>query len=144
MSEGYNVSQALIAVGSGGITGRGVGFGSQSQLKFLPEAQNDFIFSVIAEELGFLGTGLVLLIYLILFSRLLLVVRKMNDDFAIIFILGAMVLIFIQMFINIGMNLGVVPVMGISLPFVSYGGSAILASFILMGIIENIIIKSKS
>jgi rod shape determining protein RodA len=144
LSEGYNVSQALIAVGSGGITGRGVGFGSQSQLKFLPEAQNDFIFSVIAEELGFLGTGLVLLIYLILFWRLLMVVRKQKDDFAIFFILGAMVLIFIQMFINIGMNLGMVPVVGISLPFISYGGSATLANFILIGIIENIIIKSKS
>jgi len=144
LSEGYNVSQALIAIGSGGITGRGVGFGSQSQLKFLPEAQNDFIFSVISEELGFLGTGLVLLIYLILFWRLLMVVRKQKDDFAIFFILGAMVLIFIQMFINIGMNLGMVPVVGISLPFISYGGSATLANFILIGIIENIIIKSKS
>ncbi len=144
LSEGYNVSQALIAIGSGGITGRGVGFGSQSQLKFLPEAQNDFIFSVIAEELGFLGTGLVLLIYFILFWRLLVVIRKQKDDFAIFFILGAMVLIFIQMFINIGMNLGVVPVVGISLPFISYGGSATLANFILIGIIENIIIKSKS
>mgnify|MGYP000852362659 CR=1 FL=1 len=86
LSEGYNVSQALIAIGSGGITGRGVGFGSQSQLKFLPEAQNDFIFSVISEELGFLGTGLVLLIYLILFWRLLMVVRKQKDDFAIFYI----------------------------------------------------------
>ncbi len=144
LGEGYNVSQALIAVGSGGLTGRGVGFGSQSQLKFLPEAQNDFIFSVISEELGFLGAGLVLIIYFILFSRLLVLIRKMNDDFAIFFVLGALVLIFIQMFINIGMNVGVVPVVGISLPFVSYGGSATLASFILIGIVQNIIIKSKS
>lgn len=144
LGEGYNVSQALIAVGSGGITGRGVGFGSQSQLKFLPEAQNDFIFSVISEELGFLGAGLVLLIYFVLFARLLVLIRKMNDDFAIFFILGSMVLIFIQMFINIGMNIGIVPVVGISLPFVSYGGSATLASFILIGMVQNIIVSSKS
>jgi rod shape determining protein RodA len=144
LGEGYNVSQALIAVGSGGITGRGVGFGSQSQLKFLPEAQNDFIFSVISEELGFLGASLVLFIYFILFGRLLILIKKMNDDFAIFFVLGTLVLIFIQMFINIGMNVGVVPVVGISLPFVSYGGSATLASFILIGIVQNIIIKSKS
>ncbi|MDD3711249.1 MAG: rod shape-determining protein RodA [Patescibacteria group bacterium] len=144
LSEGYNVSQALIAVGSGGVMGRGVGFGSQSQLKFLPEAQNDFIFSVISEELGFLGAALVLFIFFVLFWRLLLVIRGIKDDFAIFFILGAMVLIFIQMFINIGMNIGIVPVVGISLPFISYGGSATVANFILMGIIQNIIIKSKS
>jgi len=142
LSEGYNVSQALIAVGSGGFTGRGVGFGSQSQLKFLPEAQNDFIFSVISEEFGFLGAGLVLCFYFVLFWRLLIAVKKSNDDFSIFFVLGAMVLIFIQMFINIGMNIGLVPVVGISLPFVSYGGSAILANFILIGIIENIIIRN--
>ncbi len=144
LSEGYNVSQALIAVGSGGYTGRGVGFGSQSQLKFLPEAQNDFIFSVIAEELGFLGTSLVLFIYFILLWRLLSLIRKNNDDFAIFFILGAVALIFIQMFINIGMNIAIVPVVGISLPFISYGGSATLANFILIGIIQNIIVKSRS
>ncbi len=143
-AEGYNVYQALIAVGSGGLSGRGLGFGSQSQLKFLPEAQNDFIFSVISEELGFLGAGLVLFLYFVLFWRLIVVIRKINDDFAIFIILGAMVLIFIQMFINIGMNIGIVPVVGISLPFISYGGSAILANFILIGIIQNIIIKAKS
>jgi len=143
LTEGYNVSQALIAVGSGGAMGRGVGFGSQSQLKFLPEAQNDFIFSVISEELGFLGTGLVLFIFFVLFWRLLLITKRINDDFAIFFVLGAMVLIFIEMFINIGMNIGIVPVVGISLPFISYGGSATLANFILIGIIQNIIVRSE-
>ncbi|PKM91413.1 rod shape-determining protein RodA [Candidatus Falkowbacteria bacterium HGW-Falkowbacteria-1] len=144
LGEGYNVSQALIAVGSGSLTGRGVGFGSQSQLKFLPEAQNDFIFSVISEELGFLGSFLVLFIYFVLFARFLFLLRKTKDDFAIFFILGSMVLIFIEMFINIGMNIGIMPVVGISLPFVSYGGSATLANFVLIGIIQNIIIRSKS
>lgn len=144
LEEGYNISQAIIAVGSGGLTGRGVGFGSQSQLKFLPEAQNDFIFAVISEELGFMGVVLVFFFYFILFARSIYALRKSNDDFAIFVILGALGLIFIQMFINIGMNIGLLPVVGISLPFVSYGGSSILASFILIGILQNIIIKSKT
>ncbi|MFA5420415.1 MAG: rod shape-determining protein RodA [Patescibacteria group bacterium] len=144
LGEGYNVSQALIAVGSGGLTGRGIGFGSQSQLKFLPEAQNDFIFSVISEELGFLGSSLLLLLFFILFSRLLFLVKRMKDDFSVFLILGGLVLIFIQMFINIGMNIGIMPVVGISLPFVSYGGSATIASFVLIGLIQSVIIGSKN
>jgi rod shape determining protein RodA len=143
LEQGYNSAQAVIAVGSGRLIGQGVGFGSQSQLKFLPEAQNDFIFAVVAEELGFLGVALILSFYLVLFFRIMLAVKKINNDFGIFFVLGGAGLIFIQMFINIGMNIGVVPVVGISLPFVSYGGSSILAHFVLLGIIENIIIKSK-
>ncbi len=143
LDEGYNVSQAIIAVGSGGLTGRGVGFGSQSQLKFVPEAQNDFIFAVISEELGFLGVFLLLLFFAIFFGRLIVATRRINNDFAIYLILGSLGLIFIQMFINIGMNIGVFPVVGISLPFVSYGGSAIISNFILLGILQNIITQSK-
>ncbi|MCU0680331.1 MAG: rod shape-determining protein RodA [Planctomycetes bacterium] len=141
--ESYNVSQAMIAVGSGGIIGRGIGFGSQSQLKFLPEAQNDFLFAVISEELGFFGIFLVLACFAVFFWRALAALKKASNDFGIFIILGTMGLIFIQMFINIGMNIGLVPVVGLSLPFVSYGGSSMLASYILVGIIENIIIKSK-
>jgi len=143
LESGYNISQAMIAVGSGGLTGKGVGFGSQSQLKFLPEAQNDFIFAVIAEELGFLGVVLILGFYFIFFWRCFKILHKINNDFGIYFIIGAGGLIFIQMFINIGMNLGIMPVVGLSLPFVSYGGSSLLSLLILVGIIENIIIKSK-
>jgi rod shape determining protein RodA len=143
LSDGYNISQAMIAVGSGGITGRGIGFGSQSQLKFLPEAQNDFIFAVIAEELGFLGVVLLLLFYSVFFFRALSMIKNINNDFGVFFILGAVSLIFIQMFINIGMNMGMLPVVGISLPFVSYGGSALLSSLIIAGIMESIIIRSK-
>jgi len=141
--SGYNISQAIIAVGSGGLTGKGVGFGSQSQLKFLPEAQTDFIFAVIAEELGFLGVILVLGFYFIFFFRCFLVLKSINNDFGIYFILGAGGLIFIQMFINIGMNLGIMPVVGLPLPFVSYGGSSLVSLLLLVGILENIIIKSK-
>lgn len=143
LAAGYNISQAMIAVGSGGLTGKGVGFGSQSQLKFLPEAQTDFIFAVIAEELGFLGVLLVLSFFAIFFSRLLVIIRKINNDFGIYFVLGASGLIFIQMFTNIGMNMGIMPVVGLSLPFVSYGGSGLVALFALVGIMQNIIIKSK-
>jgi rod shape determining protein RodA len=143
LDQGYNISQAMIAIGSGGLTGRGVGFGSQSQLKFLPEAHTDFIFSVVGEELGFLGTLLLLFFYGLFFFRSIWAIPKIQDDFAIFFVLGCLGLIFIEMFINIGMNIGIMPVVGIALPFVSYGGSSILASFIILGIIENIIIKSK-
>lgn len=141
LDQGYNVSQAIIAVGAGQLIGRGIGFGSQSQLKFLPEAQNDFIFAVISEELGFLGALLVFFFFLVLLGRCVAAVKKINDDFGIFFVLGAAGLIFTEMFINISMNIGVLPVIGISLPFISYGGSSIITHFILIGIIENIIIK---
>jgi len=143
LDQGYNMSQAIIAVGSGGITGRGVGFGSQSQLKFLPESHTDFIFAVIGEELGFMGVTLLFLFYGIFFFRSVAAIRKSKDDFAIFFILGSLGLIFVEMFINIGMNIGIMPVVGIALPFISYGGSSIIATFMLIGIIQNIIIKSK-
>ena len=143
LSQGYNVSQAIIAVGAGGLAGRGLGFGSQSQLKFLPEAQTDFIFAVVAEELGFSGVLLILLFFGIFFYRCLYYLKKVNNDFAIFFILGSVSLIFIEMFINIGMNLGILPVVGISLPFLSYGGSGLISSLMLVGVIESIAIRSK-
>jgi len=142
-ASGYNISQAIIAVGAGGLTGKGVGFGSQSQLKFLPEAQTDFIFAVIAEELGFGGVLLILLFYGVLFFRCWRILPQIKNDFGIYFIIGGAGLIFIQMFINIGMNLGIMPVVGLPLPFVSYGGSSLVSLLILVGIMENIIIKSK-
>lgn len=143
LKQGYNVAQAIIAAGAGGISGRGLGFGSQSQLKFLPEAQTDFIFAVVAEELGFSGVLLILLFFAIFFYRCLYHLKRVNNDFGIFFILGAVVLIFIEMFINIGMNLGILPVIGISLPFLSYGGSGLITSLMLVGVTESIIIRSK-
>lgn len=143
LDEGYNIKQAIIAIGAGGIVGRGVGFGSQSQLKFLPESQNDFIFAVVAEELGFLGTSLIIAFFSIFIYRLLFAAKNTSSNFAIYFLLGSGALIFIEMFVNIGMNIGLLPVVGISLPFLSYGGSALIASMALVGISENIIIKSK-
>jgi rod shape determining protein RodA len=143
LKSGYNAKQAMIAVGSGGLIGRGVGFGSQSQLRFLPEAQTDFIFAVICEELGFIGVGLIFFFFAIIFYRCLSIIPKINNDFGIFLILGSVGLIFLEMFINISMNIGILPIVGIALPFISYGGSSIISSMIMIGIIENIIIKSK-
>ncbi len=143
LGRGYNITQAIIAIGSGGITGRGIGFGSQSQLKFLPESQNDFIFAVIAEELGFAGACLVIALFTVFFYRLLANLKRVNDDFGVYFIIGTMSLLFIEMFVNIGMNIGLLPVVGISLPFLSYGGSAIVSSLIMVGVAQSIIIRSK-
>lgn len=143
LSTDYNITQAIIAVGSGRLTGRGLGFGSQSQLKFLPEAQNDFIFACLAEELGFLGVILILGFFAVFYQRILSYIKKINNDFGIFFMLGLASLIFIEMFINIGMNIGLLPVVGISLPFLSYGGSAIISTLLMVGVAQNVIIRSK-
>jgi rod shape determining protein RodA len=143
LDQGYNVAQAIIAVGSGGLFGRGIGFGSQSQLKFLPESQTDFIFAVISEELGFFGVFLVLMFFAVFLIRCLMAVRKVNNDFGIYFILGSVSLIFIEMFVNIGMNIGLLPVIGIALPFVSYGGSSMISNLMFLGVIQSIVIRSR-
>ncbi|MEA3450055.1 MAG: rod shape-determining protein RodA [Patescibacteria group bacterium] len=143
LDQSYNINQAMIAIGSGQWIGRGVGFGSQSQLKFLPEAQNDFIFAVIAEELGFLGVVIILFLFGLIFYRLLKNAKDASNDYGAYFLLGVLILIFIEMFINIGMNIGIMPVVGISLPFLSYGGSAIISTLILLGMAQSIIIRSK-
>lgn len=142
--RGYHVRQAVTAIGAGGLFGRGLGFGSQSQLKFIPASQTDFIFAVIAEELGFLGVSLILFFWAVIFYRLFKALKLVKDNFALIFILGASALFFIQVIINIGMNIGIVPVTGIPLPFISYGGSFLLVSLILIGILENIIIVNRT
>lgn len=143
LEQGYNITQAIIAVGSGGFMGRGIGFGSQSQLKFLPEAQNDFIFAVISEELGFLGVSLVLFLFATLFYRLIKGVKNARDDFGAYYIVGLIALLFTEVFVNIGMNIGLLPVVGIALPFLSYGGSAIISTLIMVGVAESIIIRSR-
>lgn len=136
--RGYNVRQSIIAVGAGRFIGRGLGFGSQSQLKFIPECQTDFIFSVIAEELGFVGVTLVLGFYYLLFYKLYRIAQMAPDDFGMFFTLLVMILVFVHVFINIGMGVGILPVTGISLPFISYGGSFLVVILCLMGIVLNI------
>jgi rod shape determining protein RodA len=136
LGSGYNTVQSVIAVGSGGIFGRGLGFGSQSQLRFLPETQTDFIFSVISEELGMAGVMVILFLYIMIIWRLILIAKRTKDDFTAFVAIGAVILFFSQFFINIGANIGIMPVTGVTLPFVSYGGSSLLANMILVGIIE--------
>lgn len=139
--SGYNIRQAIIAIGSGQLFGRGLGFGAQSQLKFLPEAQTDFIFAVIAEELGFFAVLFILVCYGIIFYRGLKIGFKSNDNFAYILALGITFLFFIEMVINISMNLGMFPVAGLALPFLSYGGSSLLMHMIMIGILQSIAVR---
>ena len=143
LNRGYQVRQAITAVGAGGLFGRGLGFGSQSQLKFIPASQTDFIFAVIAEELGFLGVGLVLFFFFLLFYRLIRAAKLMRDNFSVFFILGVSALLFSHLAINVGMNVGLAPVTGISLPFLSYGGSFLVACLILIGVVENMLIRNR-
>ena len=138
LGASYNTIQALIAVGSGQFWGWGLGRGTQSQLLFLPEHHTDFVFASLAEELGFVGAGVLLVIYFALIWRLLTIVIKAPDMFGKLLGTGITVMILGQIFINVGMNLGIVPVTGITLPLISYGGSSILATFIALGIMQNI------
>ena len=139
LGRGYNISQAMIAVGSGGFWGKGLGEASQSQLRFLPASQTDFIFAVLAEEFGFFGIFFLLSFFLLLLYRIKKVGERVKNDFSLFLILGVWFLLFFEVFVNLGVNLGLLPVTGITLPFVSYGGSSLLSHFILLGIVENII-----
>jgi rod shape determining protein RodA len=143
LGQGYNVNQAIIAIGAGGFLGRGLGFGSQSQLKFLPESQTDFIFAVIAEELGLFGILLVLGAFTLLFVRLFQSVLSARDNFTAYLLLGMIAIFFLQVLVNIGMNLGLFPVTGIGLPFVSYGGSSLVFLLILFGIAQSISLSNR-
>jgi rod shape determining protein RodA len=137
MGEGYNVRQAIIGVGSGNFFGRGLGFGSQSQLRFMPESQTDFIFAVIAEEFGFVGVLLLLGAYYLFLRRVFFRASRSRDDFTSFLLVGIGSLFFISFLVNVGMNLGLLPVTGIALPLVSYGGSALVVSLVLIGLAES-------
>ncbi len=141
LNSGYNVNQSIIAVGAGKIFGRGLGFGSQSQLRFLPEAQTDFVFSVIGEELGLAGVVAMLILFALIFWRLLLIIQKSDDDFVAATATGILILFFTQLFTNVGANLGLLPITGVTLPFVSYGGSSLVINLLLVGILESMMVK---
>ncbi len=140
LGTGYNVLQSIVAIGSGGVLGKGLGLGTQSQLNFLPEQETDFIFASLAEELGFVGAGTMLLIYLFFLWRLFIILREGKRPFSNFLVLGIFMMFFSQAIINIGMNMGIFPVTGITLPFLSYGGSSLIASF--WGL--SIVMKSKT
>jgi rod shape determining protein RodA len=138
---GYNVLQSTIAVGSGQMFGRGLGHGPQSQLKFLPERYTDFIFSVLAEELGFAGAVILLALFLVLIIRILRVAKIASDGFGSFLSIGVAIWILFQLFVNIGMNIGIMPVTGIPLPLISAGGSSTIAILIGLGILQSIVTR---
>ncbi|OGJ10123.1 rod shape-determining protein RodA [Candidatus Nomurabacteria bacterium RIFOXYC2_FULL_43_16] len=134
---GYNAFQSTVAVGSGQLTGKGLGFGTQSRLKFLPVPQSDFIFAAYAEEWGFVGSILILSLYGLVIWRILLSASLGASNFEILFGMGIAIFFMGHILVNIGMNLGLLPVTGIPLPFMSYGGSHLLAEFMGLGILMS-------
>jgi len=143
LGRGYNVIQSIIAVGSGRFLGKGLGFGSQSQLNFLPEQHTDFIFAAIAEELGFVGVFFVLVLFALFFFRCFKILFRIDENFGRFLVLGLVIYFFTHIFINIGMNVGLLPITGISLPLISYGGSNLLMTLIAIGILQSISIRTK-
>lgn len=138
LGAGYTITQSKIAVGSGGMIGKGWLKGTQNQLNFLPERHTDFIFSVIGEEWGFLGGVMVILLFYIVVKRGLTIVEGSNNLSAKLAAVGIVSMISFQVFVNIGMTMGFMPVVGLPLPLVSYGGSSIISTFVLVGILLNI------
>ncbi len=141
---GYNSIQSTIAVGSGGILGRGLGQGIQTQLRFLPERKTDFIFASIAEELGLFGVLILILFYSILFLRIIYIMSFSRFEVGKLYLSGIFLGLLFQAFVHIGMNLGIMPVTGVPLPIVSAGGSSLLATMISLGIASSISMLSRS
>lgn len=139
----YNIQQALISIGSGGWLGKGFGNGTQSQLRFLRVRHTDFIFSVISEELGMLGALLLMLLFILLLWRLLRTAHLAADPFGRNICIGVAAVIFIQTIINIGVNLGLMPVTGTPLPFVSYGGSSLITFMLALGLVQSVQMHKK-
>lgn len=137
LGAGYNIIQTQVAIGSGGLFGKGFLEGNQTQLRFIPKQWTDFIYCVIGEEFGFFGSVIVIILFVILLFRLLSLASKVNNKFGSLIIIGTFALISTHFIINIGMNLGVAPVIGIPLPFLSYGGSSLFVNMLLLGIVLN-------
>ena len=133
--SGYNVYQSMIAVGSGGLYGKGINFGTQSKLQFLPEYETDFIFAAFAEEWGFIGVVLCLTSFLFLILKIFSLSIKTETDFELLFLVGAAAYFLIHFCVNVGMNIGLLPVTGIPLPFMSSGGSHVLVEWVMVGLI---------
>jgi len=138
LGAGYNTIQAKVAIGSGGLFGKGFLHGNQTQLQYIPEQWTDFIYCVIGEEFGFIGSIIVLILFLYLFLRILKIASTTKDEFLSLAIIGILSVYIIHYLINIGMVIGILPVIGIPLPFVSYGGSSLLVNMFMLGIIANI------
>jgi rod shape determining protein RodA len=138
LGAGYNAIQAKVAIGSGGLFGKGFLHGNQTQLQFIPEQWTDFIFCVVGEEFGFLGAIIVMVLFLIIFLRIFRIASIAKDEFLSLTLMGILSVFIIHFIINIGMTTGIMPVIGIPLPFVSYGGSSLLVNMFMLGIVGNI------
>ncbi|BDU50765.1 rod shape-determining protein RodA [Haliovirga abyssi] len=136
--SGWNVVQSMIATGSGGLFGKGFLHGTQNKLKFLPESHTDFIFSVLSEELGFLGSSILIILYLTLIIYIINVGRKTKDRYGKFVAFGIAGIFFFHVFVNIGMAIGIMPVTGLPLLLMSYGGSSFMFSFMMLGIVQSI------
>ncbi len=142
LGSSYNLTQSIIAVGSGGVLGKGIGMGTQVQSGFLPESTTDFIYAAITEEMGLAGGAFILFLFGVIFLRLFYISLDAGNNFGRFILAGISAMFIAQIFITIGMTMGMFPVAGIPLPFVSYGGSALLTSFLALGIIQSIKVHS--
>jgi rod shape determining protein RodA len=138
LGSGYHLIQSRIAIGAGELKGRGLFHGTQTQLNFIPEQHTDFIFSAIGEELGFIGCIGVLFVFWIICLRLVIIAQTANDNFGSLLAIGVLSMLIFQVFVNIGMNIGLAPVTGIPLPFLSYGNASLLSNFIGLGLVESV------
>ncbi len=139
----YNVNQALISIGSGGWLGKGILRGTQSQLHFLRVRHTDFIFSVLAEEMGFLGALLLLALYATLIMRLVRIAKTTPDTYGRLVVVGVACMLFVQTVINVGFNVSILPVTGLPLPLVSYGGSSLVTMMLALGLTQSVAMRSK-
>ena len=141
--SGYQLRQSRITIGSGGIIGKGLFKGPQTNGRFVPEQQTDFIFTVAGEELGFLGCGFILLCFGLFFARAFTIAKRTNDLFGRLVCVGIIAWFAFQTFENIGMTMGLVPMTGVPLPFISYGGSSMFANMIALGLLQNVHLRSR-
>ena len=138
LGAGYNLAQSKIAIGSGQLVGKGLFHGTQTNLKFIPAHHTDFIFSVVGEELGFIGGMLLLALFTILIWRGFKIAASAKDPFGTMLATGIVVMLFFQILLNVGMTMGIMPVTGITLPFMSFGGSSLVVNFLCIGLLLNI------
>lgn len=139
LGASYNVIQAVIAVGSGMFLGKGLSQGTQSGLRFLPERHTDFIFATLSEGMGFVGSMIVIVAFVLLCLRIYMIFMKMENSFGKLFAAATFSFLLIHFFVNIGMNIGLLPIVGVTLPFVSYGGNSLLSNFIFLGILSSLV-----
>jgi rod shape determining protein RodA len=138
LGGGYHLIQSRIAIGAGQLWGQGWGHGTQTQLNFIPEQHTDFIFSAVGEEWGFVGAMVVIVAYWLICFRLVIIAQNAKDDFGSLLVIGVLAMIVFQVAINIGMTIGLAPITGIPLPWLSYGRSALLTNFIALGMVESV------